>query len=321
MSAQAGFHSLERLRAALPLVVIAIVASCDEVREIGERLESRTPHQEYAEALRNAGLEQTALGRDWLFSSDSALRHARDVSLPYRLEGSLAASEAPALGLRFPLRRGQRLRVDVSMDTVQVIQLFIDLFRAPTDSGQAPRHVESAESRSTFLEAEARRDGEYLLRIQPELLRGGDYELSVQVEPALAFPVAGRDGRSVRSYFGADRDAGRRRHQGIDIFAPRGTPALAVSTGFVRRVGTNSLGGNVVWVWDESRGHSYYYAHLDSQAVTFGERVRAGDTLGFVGNTGNARSTAPHLHFGIYAPGEGPVDPLPFVTLPRMPVD
>jgi hypothetical protein len=56
------------------------------------------------------------------------------------------------------------------------------------------------------------------------------------------------------------------------------------------------------------------YAHLSRQAVRTGERVKAGDVIGYVGTTGNARGTPPHLHFGIYALREGPIDPLPFVS-------
>src|SRR5690606_26698236 len=63
------------------------------------------------------------------------------------------------------------------------------------------------------------------------------------------------------------------------------------------------------------RNQSLYYAHLDSHAVQAGQRVRVGDTLGYVGNTGNARTTAPHLHFGIYRRGRGPIDPLAHVRL------
>jgi hypothetical protein len=112
-----------------------------------------------------------------------------------------------------------------------------------------------------------------------------------------------------------------RAHQGIDIFAPRGTPAVAATDGVVRRVGENRLGGRVVFLYDPEGGQSLYYAHLDSQTVADGQRVRAGDTLGFVGNTGNARTTAPHLHFGIYRGGEGAVNPFPFVDdqVPRAP--
>ena len=77
-----------------------------------------------------------------------------------------------------------------------------------------------------------------------------------------------------------------------------------------------SVGGKVVWLRD-TFGNSLYYAHLDSQAVSSGMRVDVGDTLGFVGNTGNARTTPPHLHFGVYRRGEGPVDPYWFVYRPR----
>ncbi|MFN2326756.1 MAG: peptidoglycan DD-metalloendopeptidase family protein, partial [Gemmatimonadales bacterium] len=118
------------------------------------------------------------------------------------------------------------------------------------------------------------------------------------------------------SRFGASRDGGRRAHHGVDIFAPRGTPVVAVSPGTVNRVGTNNLGGLIVWVRDDF-GNRLYYAHLDSQSVTSGQRVEVGDTLGTVGNTGNARTTPPHLHFGVYRRGEGPVDPWWFIHQPR----
>jgi hypothetical protein len=153
------------------------------------------------------------------------------------------------------------------------------------------------------------------LRLQAELLRSGRYDLTLRAEPSLAFPVQGAGNRAVLSFFGAERDAGRRSHHGIDIFAARGTPVLAAADGYVRSTSPNELGGNVVWLRDDVRGQTLYYAHLDRHAVSAGQRVRIGDTLGFVGNTGNARTTRPHLHFAIYRRGEGPIDPYPFVRL------
>jgi len=73
------------------------------------------------------------------------------------------------------------------------------------------------------------------------------------------------------------------------------------------------LGGKQVWQRTGLFGNSIYYAHLDSIAIESGAKVKAGDTLGFVGNTGNAKFTPPHLHFGIYKGYQGAVDPLPFV--------
>jgi hypothetical protein len=133
----------------------------------------------------------------------------------------------------------------------------------------------------------------------------------MEVEPTLGFPVAGRSIADVGSIFGDPRDGGARDHHGIDIFAPRGTPVVAATAGTVSRVEETSRGGRVVWLRDARRSQSIYYAHLDSQVVTNGERVEPGDTLGLVGNTGNARTTPPHLHFGVYS--RGPQDPVPFV--------
>jgi murein DD-endopeptidase MepM/ murein hydrolase activator NlpD len=103
----------------------------------------------------------------------------------------------------------------------------------------------------------------------------------------------------------------------VDIFARRGTPVVATSEGTVRRVEITNIGGKVVWLRDPVRNSSIYYAHLDSQVVRDGQAVMPGDVVGFVGNTGNARTTPPHLHFGIYRRGEGPIDPAPFVRRPR----
>src|SRR5690606_37952339 len=83
-------------------------------------------------------------------------------------------------------------------------------------------------------------------------------------------------------------------------------------SGRITSVKEGGLGGKTVWMRPEGRNISLYYAHLDSQSVSIGQRVAEGDTVGFVGNTGNARTTPPHLHFGIYSMG-GAVDPLPYV--------
>jgi murein DD-endopeptidase MepM/ murein hydrolase activator NlpD len=119
--------------------------------------------------------------------------------------------------------------------------------------------------------------------------------------PRLLVPVAGVERRALHSSFGEPR-SGRRKHEGIDIFARRGTPIVAAADGEVVRVGTTDrLGGNTVWVAG-SGARLYYYAHLDHHrpGLSVGERVRAGTKLGFVGTTGNARGTPPHLHFGVY---------------------
>jgi len=119
------------------------------------------------------------------------------------------------------------------------------------------------------------------------------------------------DSRAIKSFWEDSRDGGSREHKGVDIFAPKRYPVTAVSDGIISRTGTNNLGGKVVWLAGQK--FSYYYAHLDSQLVSPGKIVKSGDTLGLIGNTGNARFTPPHLHFGIYAPGEGAINPYPFI--------
>lgn len=129
---------------------------------------------------------------------------------------------------------------------------------------------------------------------------------------AYVFPVFG-EGASFSSDYRAPR-AGTGWHHGNDIFAPIGVPVLAVADGVLSKVGVNTLGGNRLWLTDDL-GNAYYYAHLSAYApnVADGLRVRGGEIIGFVGNTGQAITTPPHLHFEIH-PGDGAsVDPYPYL--------
>ena len=311
---------LRGLRLAVVGFAVAGAAACGAEQSLRDALTPNlTPHERYAKRLRDAGLDSTAIGLGWLRAADSAIRQPLNIGLPFRETGFLAPAEPRAVGYRLSLRRGERLAVRLDLADSAGMQLFVDLYQNSRDSTEAPDHVATVDPTERALEFEARRDGDYLLRIQPELLRGGQYTLTLESGPSLAFPVSGRDSRAAKSFFGAERDGGRREHHGIDIFAPRGTPVIAAAPGIVRRVDVSNLGGKVVWLYDAKRGQSLYYAHLDSQIVRAGAIVEIGDTLGLVGNTGNARTTPPHLHFGIYRRGEGPVDPFPFVQRSRGP--
>ncbi len=100
---------------------------------------------------------------------------------------------------------------------------------------------------------------------------------------------------------------------GQDMFAPKGTPVFSAVHGYVRRTGTNELGGNIVFVTGAG-GRRYYYAHLDriAHGLHAGQAVTTDTVLGFVGTTGNAITTPPHLHFGVYE-GREAIDPLPLL--------
>jgi murein DD-endopeptidase MepM/ murein hydrolase activator NlpD len=305
------------LRGAIAAVVSALSATgCKDGIPLFDPPPPAGAHERYARGLEKAGLERTALGRDWLAAASSSIRQPLSVSLPFREAGYFAASEARAVAYAVRLREGQRLSA-VAAANGSPLTIFLDLYQQTGDTANPLDLVATVDTTLSATGArlvhEARRDGSYVLRVQPELLRSGGYTITLSTEPTLAFPVSGRDSKAVKSFFGADRDAGARRHHGIDIFAPRGTPVLAAARGTVRSVSPNNLGGNVVWLSDYERGQTLYYAHLDRHHVVAGQSVEIGDTLGFVGNTGNARSTPPHLHFGVYRRGQGPRDPYPYV--------
>lgn len=128
----------------------------------------------------------------------------------------------------------------------------------------------------------------------------------------LPVPIASVPPAALRDTWGAARSGGRR-HQGIDIFAPKGTPVRSTTRGLVFRVGQNRLGGKVVWIFGPGR-QMHYYAHLDRFGeFEPGDLVMPGDIVGYVGNTGNARGTPPHLHYGVYTPSAGAINPFPLL--------
>jgi murein DD-endopeptidase MepM/ murein hydrolase activator NlpD len=126
------------------------------------------------------------------------------------------------------------------------------------------------------------------------------------------FPVYGK--HTYSDDWGAPRaDTGI--HQGNDIFAKAGTPLVAVCDGSLNRVGTLPISGNRLWVKCDKTGDSFFYAHLSAFATDTRNKlkVKAGQVIGFVGSTGDAEQTPPHLHFEVH-PGDGDaVDPYPFL--------
>ena len=129
----------------------------------------------------------------------------------------------------------------------------------------------------------------------------------------LAMPLEDVRKKEIADTWQAARGDGRK-HEGQDIFAPRGTPILSATSGYIYNIGENNLGGQTVSVVGAG-GRIYYYAHLDSYArgIQIGDRVTTHTVLGYVGTTGNAQGTPPHLHFGVYTPS-GAIDPLPMLT-------
>ena len=119
----------------------------------------------------------------------------------------------------------------------------------------------------------------------------------------LLFPVRGFENAPLRDTFAERR--GVRRHQALDIMAPRGTPVVAADDGVIAKLFRSAAGGITVYQFDAAQQYAYYYAHLDHyrDGLREGEAVKRGDVIGYVGTTGNAPESAPHLHFTIFELG------------------
>jgi murein DD-endopeptidase MepM/ murein hydrolase activator NlpD len=134
----------------------------------------------------------------------------------------------------------------------------------------------------------------------------------------LVVPVEGVHPSDLSSTFSEDRGGGSRRHEALDILAPRGTPVLAALDGRIVKLFNSAAGGLTIYQFDADERYCYYYAHLDRYApgLSEGREVKRGTIIGYVGTTGNAPPGTPHLHFAIFKLGpdkrwwEGePIDP------------
>ena len=116
----------------------------------------------------------------------------------------------------------------------------------------------------------------------------------------LTLPIASVTARDIQDSFTQGRSGGKR-HEAVDILAPRGTPVHAVEDGFVRKLFNSVPGGLTIYEFDGQSIYCYYYAHLDHYAagIKEGDAVKRGDVIGYVGTTGDARGGEPHLHFAI----------------------
>jgi murein DD-endopeptidase MepM/ murein hydrolase activator NlpD len=269
----------------------------------------RTPHEAYQDKLDDKDLDKTPLGRQWLVASEAALQSPYQIQIPYKQHGYFHIDKPRALGLQFNAKAGERITFHLNKKSKSSFVIYADVYK---QTGSGTSHLLSADTINETFSFDADEGASYVLRLQPELFRTGEYSLSVEIGPSLIFPVSGSKAKA-GSFWGANRDGGKRSHEGVDIFAPKGTPAIAGADGYITGVKEGGIGGKVVWLRPEGKNYTLYYAHLDEQLVQEGQVVKKGDTIGTVGNTGNAKTTPAHLHFGIYT-YRGAIDPWPFVN-------
>lgn len=215
-------------------------------------------------------------------------------------------------------RQVSRLRGRLDEEQVSAARLASEAMEASEDVAEmlgAAEH-ELAHAEEQYAGIKAQYEEEQRRRREAELARirarsnPADRGLPATATDSLACPVQG--GASFIDSWGFPRSGGRR-HKGVDMFAARGTPTPAVTSGTVQ-MRTVNLGGIVAYVYGDD-GRKYYYAHLNGypDGLRNGQRVKRGQPIGFVGNSGNAEGTSPHLHFEIRPGGGSAVNPYPTV--------
>ena len=296
-------------RAFITLILLSIIiSSCkEEIQKAADVFVKPTAREVYE---RNFSKNDSLL-LQWKNAFKNAKHDSIQITLPYSESGIFSEENFNVYSYNIQLKEGERIIVEVEKQTDSAL-VFVDLFQAKTDSLKSFKLLQSSEDKKSFLSQEIETSGFYKVIVQPQMKLQFPFVLKIYTEPIYAFPVSGANNKSIQSFWADPRDTGSRSHEGVDIFADRGTPVIAVSDGIISSTGERGLGGKQVWLKDGLFGKTIYYAHLDSIAVVEGKKVKMGDTLGFVGNTGNAKTTEPHLHFGIYKT-KGAINPLSFI--------
>jgi len=286
------------------IITAAISVSCSTPFELKNTFLTPAPRAAYERKLEREFPELSG----WKTAHAHALLAPRSIMLPHGGQGVLKAGEFPVYSYRFELKAGEVFDVEVLTDSLSQ-RVFVDLY----DAGNTAQPIASNPDGSHALYFPAGHPSTFILTVQPEAGLESTCTVLANKSPLYAFPVAGKGNSAIQSFWEAPRDGGKRAHEGIDIFAKKGTPVLAVADGVISDTGDRGLGGKQVWQRTGVFGKSIYYAHLDRILAIAGTAVKVGDTLGYVGNTGNAKGGPPHLHFGIYENFGHAVDPLPFV--------
>lgn len=292
------------------LVIVAAVilvlqcSGCSGITKVTDAITNPSAREVYAREFKD---NPTAFNT-WELGYEKAKADSLQVSLPYGERGVFNPNHNSTYSYTVDVQDGEVLEVAVTKDSVE--RVFINILEP---SGTGWKNLQSAGLNNSLLTISPLRSTVLKVIIQPEINAEGKFLIEINKKPLFIFPVASKGNNDIGSFWGVNRDGGARRHEGIDIFAKRGTPVVAATDGRIGYTGEKGLGGKQVWLRASGLGSSLYYAHLDSIAATSGSQVKTGDTLGFVGNTGNARFTPPHLHFGIYKGYSGAVNPLAYV--------
>ncbi len=271
--------------------------------KVAEAITNPTAREVYAREFK----DNQPIFDAWEAAYKASLADSLEVTLPYGEKGAFRGGQNTVYSYTVQLQEGEVLHAEAVADSLHQ-RIFMDVYAW---DGTGWEKAGTNDPSHPLIAHPVQNSGAYKLVIQPEIAANSAFFISINKKPMYGFPVAGKGNAAIMSFWGMERDGGVRKHEGIDIFAKKGTPVVAATDGTIGFTGERGIGGKQVWLREGLFGNSLYYAHLDGIAVESGARVKAGDTLGYVGNTGNAQFTPPHLHFGIYK--NGAVNPLPFV--------
>ena len=287
---------------ALIVLMVFVFTSCQTIFNI-------SPYESYVKSLETSGISKSSMGKKWISSGQNALLNPNEsIRPPFKSEIFFREITPTAVSYGLKYEENAKLTFKISSKGKDNNGVYVDIF----ENNPNKNRIKNFYIKDTVFVYENNNTQNLILRIQPQLLVNQYVTLEIIENAKLAFPVKNGSNRDIQSHWGVAREGGLRKHEGVDIFNKKGTPILAVEDGKIARVGTNHLGGKVVWQRLGMFGQSIYYAHLDSQAVSTGQTVKKGDIVGFMGNTGNAKTTPSHLHFGIYT-GSGAIDPILYI--------
>jgi len=304
---------VSRILFSTSILLLILSISCKQ-EQVSKEFKPTNAHELYIYSLEQANLQNSVLYKRFEQASVDALTKALLIPIPYSEIFYIDHTNPDAYGYRFSLKKGQKLNVKAELLANDSLGLFIDVFRIKDTANTSWYKVSSSSEDSLYLEFVVRRNAEYILRIQPELLCDVQCKVEIEIESSMHFPVLGLNKNSIQSFFGDPRDGGKRDHHGVDIFAARNTDVITSADGYITRTGNSKIGGKYVWTYYPSLRINCYYAHLETISIKNRQKVKAGTKIGTVGNSGNAKYTPPHLHFGIYQSGLGPVDPYYFIA-------
>lgn len=302
----------------VPLIAVMVFLSCNLKVKNG-LFAKKTDREKYeAKVLKDSGKLNPVVNA-WLNAAEFSLNNPLNVGGNFFEKGRFYKNDSTATAYLIELKRGQKINVALYKSTGNNYTVYMDLWEAGDSLlRKPPVFITASDTSLNTLEYAATKNEKLIIRFQQELSAETDYDFEIKTGPVFNFPISPSVKSNIGSLWGVDRDGGVRKHEGIDIFAAKKSPVVAVADGIINSVSENELGGKVIFLRPSNMNYNVYYAHLDSQLVEDGQRVVKGQTIGLVGNTGNARTTVPHLHFGIYTMG-GAIDPLLFVkTVPAV---